>query len=50
MKPTVTINPGDTVTWTNAGGFHNVVSDTGLFTSGAPSGTLGWVFSHTFAS
>ncbi len=27
----VTINAGDTVTFTNAGGFHNVVSDTGLF-------------------
>ncbi len=46
----VTINPGDTVTWTNAGGFHNVVSDTGLFTSGPPSSLVGWTFSHTFPS
>lgn len=28
---TVTINPGDTVTFKNGGGFHNVASDTGLF-------------------
>ncbi len=27
----LTINAGDTVTFTNAGGFHNVVSDTNLF-------------------
>lgn len=47
---TVTINPGDTVTWTNEGGFHNVISDTGLFTSGPPSSLLGWTFSHTFPS
>lgn len=47
---TVTINPGDTVTWTNEGGFHNVRSDTDLFTSGPPSSLLGWTFSHTFAA
>lgn len=28
---TVTIQAGDTVTWINAGGSHNVVSNTGLF-------------------
>jgi len=28
---TVTINAGDTVTFKNGGGFHNVASDTGLF-------------------
>ena len=47
---TVTINPGDTVTWTNEGGHHNVISDTGLFTSGPPSSLPGWTFSHTFPS
>jgi plastocyanin len=29
--PSLTINVGDTVTFQNAGGFHNVTSDTGLF-------------------
>ena len=43
----LTINVGDTVTWTNTGGFHNVTSDTGLFTSGEPSSDA-WVFSFTF--
>lgn len=38
---------GDTVTWINGGGFHNVVADDGSFTSGAPSTDL-WQFSHTF--
>jgi plastocyanin len=30
---TLTINAGDTVTFTNAGGFHNVVSDAGAVTT-----------------
>lgn len=34
---TPTINVGDTVRWTLAGGTHNVNSDTGLFRSGNPS-------------
>jgi plastocyanin len=33
----VTINAGDTVTFVNGGGFHNVVADDNSFTSGDPS-------------
>lgn len=44
----VTIQAGDSVRWTSAGGTHNVEADDGSFTSGAPSS--GWVFTHTFAS
>ena len=45
---TLTINQGDTVTFTNAGGFHNVVSDTGgLFSSGAAS-TDAWTLQVPF--
>ena len=43
------ISVGDTVTWINDGGFHNVDADDGSFTSGAPSSDL-WQFSHTFRS
>lgn len=43
----LTINVGDTVTWNNTGGFHNVSSNTGLFTSGDPSSDP-WTFSFTF--
>ena len=39
----LTINKGDTVTFHNAGGFHNAVSDTGLFTSGSASDS-GWSY------
>jgi plastocyanin len=43
----ITIAPGDTVTWHNPGGTHSVVFDDGSYTSGDPSSdaTLG---SHTF--
>lgn len=44
---TVTINEGEMVTWNNTVGFHNVKSDTGLFTSGAPA-SAPWTYSHTF--
>lgn len=44
---TVTIQVGDTVTWTNnSGDFHNVVAEDGSFDSGEPA--LSWTFSHTF--
>ncbi|MCP3957004.1 MAG: hypothetical protein GY719_04045 [bacterium] len=43
----LTIQVGDTVTWTNDGGFHNVVADDGSFTSGEPSMDM-WVYSYTF--
>jgi plastocyanin len=44
---TVTINVGDTVTFKNAGGFHNVVADDNSFTNGAASSN-NWSFAHTF--
>lgn len=50
----LTITAGDTVTWTNNGGNHNVdgrtatyPSNPSSFYSGAASGSS-WVFSHTF--
>jgi plastocyanin len=45
---TVTINIGDTVVWTNAGGFHNVHADDGSF-GNALSGDS-WTLSHTFSA
>ncbi|HSN00555.1 MAG TPA: plastocyanin/azurin family copper-binding protein [Rudaea sp.] len=46
---TLTINSGDTVTFKNAGGNHNVVADDNSFTNGAPS-TANWSYSRTFNS
>lgn len=46
---TLTIQVGDTVTWTNAGGFHDAVADNGTFSSGPPS-SAAWTFSRTFNS
>jgi plastocyanin len=43
----LTINVGDTVTWSNAGGFHNVAADNGSFRNGNPSSSM-WTFSQTF--
>ena len=37
---TLTINAGDTVTFVNGGGVHNVVADDNSFTSGAPSSSF----------
>lgn len=45
----LTIQVGDTVRWTNAGGIHNVQSDSGAFSSGAPASNA-WTFSHVFQS
>ena len=42
----VHIHPGDTVTWTNAGGAHNVAADDGSFRNALSSSS--WTFSHTF--
>jgi len=39
----VTISPGTTVSWTNAGGFHSVVADDGSFTSGDPAASFTFV-------
>lgn len=44
---TLTITVGDTVRWTNTGGFHNVVADDNSFTSGAPSSSP-WVYEFVF--
>ncbi|MEM6455608.1 MAG: hypothetical protein AAF772_10970 [Acidobacteriota bacterium] len=41
------VQVGDTVTWVNDGGLHNVTASDDSFTSGAPSTDL-WRFSHTF--
>ena len=46
---TLTIQVGDTVTWTNAGGFHNVDATDGSFRNGNPSSST-WTFSHTFTA
>ncbi len=45
-----TINAGDTVRWTLAGGTHNVNSDTGLFRSGNVSSSWPTPFDHQFNS
>jgi plastocyanin len=44
----VHIHPGDTVTWTNAGGGHNVAADDGSFSR--PIATNAWTFSHTYSA
>lgn len=44
----ITINVGDTVRWTNTGGFHNVRADDDAF--GNSSSASAWVFTHTFTS
>ena len=54
----VTVNAGDTVLWTWAGGSHTVTSGTGptdpsvgvAFNSRAPTLVIGTTFSHTFNS
>ena len=43
---TLTVNVGDTVTFINGGGFHNVVADDGSFTSGVPD--TAWQLAVTF--
>lgn len=43
----VTIAVGEMITWSNAGGFHNVVAYDGSFTSGGAS-AASWVYTHTF--
>lgn len=45
----VVIVVGDTVTWTNSGGFHNAVAYDGSFSSGGASAAA-WVYSHTFTT
>ncbi len=43
----VNIQVGDSVTWTNQGGFHNVEATSGLFKNGPPS-SAPWTFTFTF--
>ena len=45
---TVTITAGDTVTWHNDGGRHNVRFDDGSFTMPASPSTSAWTVSRTF--
>ena len=42
----LTINAGDTVTFVNGGGFHNLVADDNSFTSGPPSDS--WSLTQAF--
>src|SRR6185369_6459374 len=44
--PTLTIHRGDSVTWTNNAGTHNVDEDNAYFFSGAPAS--GWTYSFEF--
>jgi plastocyanin len=44
----VTIDPGDTVTWTNGGGFHNVKFDDGSFEEPASPDFTQWTVDRTF--
>jgi len=44
----VHVQPGDTVTWTNAGGFHSVKADDNSFGNTAAGDA--WTFSHTFTA
>lgn len=45
----VVIVAGDVVTWSNAGGFHNVVAYDGSFSSGGASASA-WIYTHTFTT
>lgn len=52
IPPNITISVGDTVKWTNAGGYHNVVADDGSFVGpgdGSPDFSA-WEYSYTFNS
>ena len=45
---TVTINQGETVTWSNGGGNHNVQFNDGTYQMPANPSTTGWTVSRTF--
>ncbi|HUO86566.1 MAG TPA: Calx-beta domain-containing protein [Thermoanaerobaculia bacterium] len=45
----LTVAVGDTVTWTNTEGTHNVLANDGSFTSGPVAGGA-WTFSHVFSA
>jgi plastocyanin len=44
----VTVTQGEMVTWTNAGGNHNVRFENGSFTDPASPDTDDWTVSHRF--
>jgi plastocyanin len=44
----VTITQGDTVTWTNTGGTHNVKFDDGSYTMPSPASSALWSVNRTF--
>jgi plastocyanin len=44
---TLNVQVGDSVTWHNTGGDHNVLADDNSFTDGPPS-AASWTFAHTF--
>ena len=45
---TLDIHVGDTVTWHNAGGGHNVAADDGSFSN--PISSAAWTFTHTYTT
>ena len=45
---TVTVAQGDSVTWANAGGLHNVFFDDGSFAQPPTPSFAGWTVSRTF--
>lgn len=47
---TVTINQGDSVTWNNAGGSHNVRFDDDSFVQPSPPNSSIWTVTRTFAA
>jgi len=44
----ITITQGDSVTWTNGGGVHDVTFEDGLFKQPSPPSALIWTVSRTF--
>lgn len=44
----VTVNQGESVTWRNAGGLHNVAFDDGSFTQPSPFSGAAWTVMRTF--
>jgi plastocyanin len=48
VPPDLTIDVGDTVTWNNAGGFHDVAFDDGSFRQPPAPSSAGWSVSRQF--
>lgn len=46
----VAVSVGESVTWNWVGGFHDVQSNNGAFTSGAPQRASGQTFTNTFTT